>query len=104
MGSEGIMSLFHVTPTLAAMSEAQKLFHRYGDYQELRKHALKLAFWPSGNAPNGQACDLNWEEIIGMSSPKACELRIDDEIAGFDNLRVIFYVFDKEVIRDGDEL
>lgn len=87
------------------MAEAQKLFHRYGDYQELRKQALKLAFWPGGDpGPNGQVIDLDWEEIKGMKSPRACELRIDDEIAGFDNLRVIFYVFDKEIIRDGDIL
>src|SRR3972149_2174572 len=93
---------FHVTPTPAAMTEAQKLFHRYGDYQELRKHALKLAFWPGGIGPTGQVVDLDWEEIKGMAPPRACELRIDDEIAGFDNLRVIFYVFDKDWIRHED--
>ncbi len=39
-----------------------------------------------------------------MSAPKACELRIDDVIAGFNNLRIIFYVYDKQLILPGDVL
>ncbi len=46
--------------------------------------------------------DLDWEEIKGMNGPKACELRIDDVIGGFNNLRLIFYAFEKDVIIDGD--
>jgi hypothetical protein len=95
---------FHVTPTFSAMREAQKLFPRYGDYQELRKHALKLAFWPRGGTPSGQVCDLDWEEIDGMAPPRACELRIDDVIGGFNNLRILFYVFDETLVLPDDVL
>ena len=93
---------FHVTPTFAAMKEAEKLFPRYGDYQEARKQALKLAYWPSGESQGGRICDLDWEEISGMRAPKACELRIEDKIGGYNNLRIIFYVFKKDLILPGD--
>ena len=46
--------------------------------------------------------DLDWEEIKGMGGPKACELRIADRIGGFDNLRLIFYTFEKDVILRND--
>ncbi len=95
---------FHVTPTFTAMKEAHDLFHKYGDYQELRRHALKLAFWPQGRPDAGQAGDLDWEEIKAMPAPRACELRIDDVIGGFNNLRVIFYVFHPVVVRPGEKL
>lgn len=75
-----------------------------GDYQELRRHALKLAFWPSGESVSGQVCDLDWDIISGMSPPRANELRIDDEIGGFDNLRLIFYMFRKDLVLPGDVL
>lgn len=88
---------FHVTPTSAAVREAGRLFPKYGDYQELRRYCLGLAFWPNTN-------DLDWETIDGMKEPRACELRIDEKIGGFDNLRVIFYVFDSRIVRPGDIL
>lgn len=95
---------YHVTPTHTAMKEAMDLFPRYGDYQEVRRHALKLAFWPKRTVvgSGGMVGDLDWEEIKGMNGPKACELRIDDVIGGFNNLRLIFYAFEKDVILDGD--
>jgi hypothetical protein len=86
------------------MREAGNLFPKYGDYQEVRKQALKLAFWPSGEQRVGQVGDLNWEEIAGMAAPKACELRIDEVIGGFNNLRVIFYVFSKSIVLPNDAM
>lgn len=102
--ASNLFGRFHVTPTYTALREARQLFPRYGDYQELRRHALKLAFWPGGTTVGGQVEDLNWDTITGMKPPKACELRIDDVIGGFDNLRLIFYVFDEKLIRRGDVL
>ena len=96
---------YHVTPTHTALKEAQDLFPKYGDYQELRRHALKLAFWPKGPiGSGGMVIDLDWEVIKGMSDPKACELRITDKIGGFDNLRLVFYRFEKDVILTDDIL
>ena len=95
---------FHVTPTPTAMKEAADLFPKYGHYQELRQHALKLAFWPNGSKGSSGLPRLNWEEIDAMQSPRACELRIDDTIGGMNNLRVIFYVFKKALVLPGDVL
>ncbi len=95
---------YHVTPTSSAIKDAQCLFPRFGAYQELRRQALKLAFWPSGKALSGSVEDLDWEELIGMPKPRAHELRIDDEIGGYDNLRIIFYLFEKKIILPGDVL
>jgi hypothetical protein len=103
--SSGLFGRFHVTPTSTAMKEAHDLFPRYGDYQEARKHALKLAFWPADVAEHsGKVIDLDWEEIIAMPSPRAYELRIDDVIGGHDNLRIIFYAFEKSIVLEGDTL
>jgi hypothetical protein len=93
---------YHVTPTTTAIKEAMDLFPRYRDYQEARKHALKLAYWPSGGTPEGKVIDLDWEEITAMPDPKAYELRIDDTIGGMNNLRVIFYAFPKKIVLQGD--
>lgn len=96
---------YHVTPTPTAMKEAHDLFPRYGDYQEVRKHALKLAFWPKARAEHaGKVIDLDWETIVGMPTPRAHELRIDDVVGGFNNLRIIFYAFDRNIVLPGDTL
>jgi hypothetical protein len=103
--SANLFGDWHVTPTPAGIREAMKLFPKYGDYQELRRHALKLAYWPSGTSgQSGQICDLDWDEICGMNAPKAYELRIDERIGGHDNLRVIFYTFERKLILPGDVL
>lgn len=73
------------------MRDAADLFPKYGHYQEARRHALKLAWWPGGDDRSGKVEDLDWEWIDGMGDPRAGELRIHDEIGGYDNLRVIFW-------------
>lgn len=103
--SANLFGDYHVTPTPSAIRKAMDLFPKYKHYQRLRKHALKLAYWPSNPpAGSGQVCDLDWDEISGMQAPKAYELRIDDVIGGHNNLRVIFWMFDKAVILPGDVL
>lgn len=39
---------YHVTPTGSAIKDARSLFPKFGEYQELRRQTLKLAFWPGG--------------------------------------------------------
>ena len=95
---------FHVTPIGSAIKDAQSLFPKFRDYQELRRHALKLAFWPDGKSVSGQVADMDWDEITGMAKPRANELRVDDEIGGYNNLRIIFYPFEKKIILPGDVL
>jgi hypothetical protein len=82
-----------------AFDQVRKLFPRVRDRIEIRRHALKLRFWPG--EPNtderGQVIDLNWSWIKALPGLKIGELRIDDVIDGHDNLRVIFFVGNPEV-------
>ena len=77
-----------------AFDQVRKLFHSTKDCIELRRHTLKLRYWPDNHPEDdkGQVVDLNWEWIRSMPGLKTGELRIDDSIGGHDNLRVIFFV------------
>jgi hypothetical protein len=77
-----------------AFQEARKWLPRTRDRVELRRHALKLRFWPTGAAESeaGQVEDLDWSWIRSLSGKRIGELRIHDEIGNCDNLRVIFFV------------
>lgn len=98
----GLFGNYYVKPTFSAIRDAERLFPRYGDYQEARRHALKLAYWPGGVAESGQVMDLDWESIKGMPAPRANELRISDTIGGHNNLRIIFWV--ANTVLKGDSL
>lgn len=104
MGGGSVRELFGrylVVPTPSAMRDAAGLFPKYGDYQEARRHALKLAWWPdSGDAAAGEVVDLDWEWIKGAGHRRTGELRISDWIGGHNNLRVIFYVSDRRLPDD----
>ncbi|NLE39222.1 MAG: hypothetical protein GX621_14460 [Pirellulaceae bacterium] len=77
-----------------AFQEARKLLPRQRDFAELRRHALKLRFWPENHpeTEDGQVLDLDWSWVRSLSGKNIGELRIGDTIAGHDNLRVIFFV------------
>jgi hypothetical protein len=77
-----------------AFQEAQKLFPKARDRAELRRHALKLRFWPGCRPEDteGQLLDLDWCWIRSLSGKRIGELRIHDTIGDCDNLRVIFFV------------
>ena len=77
-----------------AFQDARGLFPRSRDMGRLRKHALKLRFWPQRQPQNeaGQLLDLDWEFIKSMPGNKVGELRIHDRINSNDNLRIIFFV------------
>ena len=70
---------------------------KVGDIMEVRRQALKLKWWPSGATNSGQVIDLNWESINSRPGEHIHELRIDDEIGGNNNLRIIFYSGDPNV-------
>jgi hypothetical protein len=76
-----------------AFQEAQRLFPKTRDRAELRRHALKLRFWPGCRPEDseGQVLDLDWCWIRSLPGKRIGELRIHDTIDGCDNLRVIFY-------------
>src|SRR5271157_3040200 len=69
------------------------MFNRVGDRMEVRRHAMKLRFWPDAapDAQQGQVMDLDWSWVQGLPWNDIGELRISDVIAGNDNLRIIFH-------------
>lgn len=72
-------------------SEAKKMFPRVSDFMEIKRHALKLRFWPRAGPQNthGQVLDLDWSWVEGISSRDIGELRIHDVIANQNDLRII---------------
>ena len=76
---------YYVKPTASACTRAWKLCgNSVREYQKLRSHALKLAYWPD-------EADLDWDWIKSLEAKRVGELRIDERIAQHDNLRVIFF-------------
>ncbi len=90
---------FRVVPTRQAKAKVAKLCPRRGDQMEIRRHALKLRYWPNHRVADehGKLLDLNWSWIKFLKGLDIGELRIDDVIGGNDNLRLIFYVGDTAV-------
>jgi len=90
---------YRVRAHSSALREAKRMFNRVGDRMEVRRHAMKLRFWPDAapDAQQGQVMDLDWSWVQGLPWNDIGELRISDVIAGNDNLRIIFH-------RGGDKL
>ena len=82
-----------------AFDEVQKLCPRIKDRMVLRRHALKLRYWPQSHPTDdaGRILDLDWSWIRSLPGLRVGELRIDDVIGGNDNLRIIFYVGSSEI-------
>lgn len=89
---------FFVKALRPAFQDARRVCPKTRDRAILRRHALKLRFWPENHpADNGQVLDLDWSWIKAMKNLNVGELRIQDTIGGNDNLRIIFYVGDPEI-------
>jgi hypothetical protein len=81
--ANGLTGSFYVKPTATAMSRAWRLCGGSArEYQILRRHALNLR-----NFPN---CG-DWDWIKTAKGTHIGEMRIDEQIAGQDNIRIIFY-------------
>lgn len=76
-----------------AFHDAHSLFKSARERAVLRRHSLKLRFWPERHPvdDNGTLMDLNWSWIQACKPNRIGELRIDDRIGDCDNLRVIFF-------------
>ena len=61
------------------------------EYQLLRRHALKLAHWPTGSDDGEASADLDWDWIKSLERKRVGELRIDEPINRHENVRVIFF-------------
>jgi hypothetical protein len=60
---------------------------------EVRRHALKLRFWPEPHPTDegGHVLDLDWCWIRALAGLRIGELRVHDTIGGHDNIRIIFF-------------
>lgn len=90
----GLTGNYFVRILRPAFHDAHKWLPRTKDRAVLRRHALKLRFWPERQpeAETGEMLDLNWSWIRALRTQRIGELRIDDRIGDCDNLRVIFHV------------
>jgi hypothetical protein len=103
MSPSGLVGNYHVFPTAAAITRAWKLCGgKMREYQLLRRHALKLAYWPTGRDDGDSATDINWDWIKSLEKKRIGELRIDELINGQDNVRVIF--FKANLVLEGSEI
>jgi len=80
-----------------AHMSARKLWPRVKNRSRIRRHALKLRFWPEKRPEDdqGEVLDLDWSWIKAMPGKNVGELRIEETIGGFNNIRIIFFVADK---------
>jgi hypothetical protein len=70
---------------------------KLGDKFEVRRQALKLRFWDERHLhPPGMLLDHTYEAIRALQGLGVYELRLDDEIGGQENIRVVFFDPPKE--------
>lgn len=77
-----------------ALREAHRWWPRARYRMEVRRHALKLRFWPAQSPveDSGALLDMDWEWIRACRGESVGELRIEDEIGGHRNIRIVFFV------------
>lgn len=82
----------HVRALRSALQKAKGTWPTVGDRMEVRRQALKLRFWGErhNNGSGTGLLDLTYESIKSMPGSGVYELRLDDEIGGHSNVRVIF--------------
>ncbi len=63
-----------------------------GDKFEIRRQALKLRFWDERHLHlPGMLFDHTYESIKSLAGLGIYELRLDDEIGGQSNIRIVFF-------------
>lgn len=99
MDGEGLTGSYRVRVFRPVFDEIRKLCGHTRDGMEIRRHLLKLRYWPENNPvdDHGTVLDLDWSWIRALPNLKVGELRIHDTIAGNDNLRAAFLVGDPNV-------
>ena len=82
----------HVRALRSALQKAKRTWTVVGDRMEVRRQALKLRFWGERHTIGSDLglLDLSYESIKSMQGSGVYELRLDDEIGGIANIRVIF--------------
>jgi hypothetical protein len=78
--------------TRHGLQVARRIWPNTGDRFEVRRQALKLRFWDERHLhPPGKLFDHTYEAIKALSGLGIYELRLDDEIGGQSNIRVVFF-------------
>ena len=75
----------------SALQKAKKIWPKVGDRMEVRRQSLKLRFWDQRHESEPGLLDLTYESIKAMSGLGVYELRLDDDIGGISNIRVLFF-------------
>ena len=91
----GLSGTHHVRASKSALVKARrKLVPAVKPRAELRRQTLKLKHWGLRHQNSGvsEVMDLSYESIKAMAHSDVYELRIDGEIGGQRNIRVIFFV------------
>lgn len=97
---KSVVTVGHITGnylirrTGPANNEVMKLWPNARDYFLVRRHAIKLRYFPEQRPidESGTVLDLDWSWIKSLKNKKVGELRIHDTIGGHDNIRIIYYV------------
>ena len=99
MDGSGLTGSFRVRMLRPAFGECRRLCPTTRDGMELRRHLLKLRYWPEKHpeTEDGEVLDLNWSWIRALPGMNVGELRIHETISGNDNLRGIFFVGNRDV-------
>lgn len=99
MAESGLTGSRRVRAIRPAFDDVGRLCKRTRDRIAIRRHALKLRYWPEKHPTDesGKVLDLNWSWVRALRELNIGELRLDDTIGGHDNLRVIFFEGDKAV-------
>ncbi len=92
--STGLSGNYLVRRLNSAAADARRDFPRARDFFEIRRQALKLRYWPAPHTtePSGHVIDLDWSYIRALPGLDIGELRVDDEIGGPGNIRILFLV------------
>src|SRR5580704_15990787 len=94
MAVENLTGRYHVRAIWPAFDDLSRIMKKTKERIEVRRHALKLRFWPrsqNNELENGQLVDLDWSWIRALPGLRIGELRIQDSIGGNNNLRIIFF-------------
>lgn len=79
----------------SAFQKAKRMWPATKDRMEVRRQALKLRFWGERHTAvigSETVIDLNYEAIHAMKGMGVYELRLEDEIGGHRNIRIVFFV------------
>ena len=90
--------------TRHGLQSIRGVWKHIGDRFEIRRQALKLRFWDERHLHDpGWLFDHSYESIKALPGLGIYELRLDDDIGGQSNIRVVFFDPPKDWKPEKDE-